>query len=46
MGYVGVKFGADVARGKKIPAWKGTGFVVMDKTNIDQPDVRKYIYSN
>ncbi|HVK56569.1 MAG TPA: ABC transporter substrate-binding protein, partial [Burkholderiales bacterium] len=38
MGYWGVKFAADLVRGKKIPAWKGTGFVVMDKTNIDQPD--------
>jgi len=46
MGYWGVKFAADLVRGKKIPAWKGTGFVVMDKTNIDQPDVRKFIYSN
>ena len=46
MGYWGVKFAADLVRGKKIPAWKGTGFVVMDKTNIDQPDIRKFIYSN
>lgn len=46
MGYWGVKFAAAVARGKKIPAERGTGFVVMDKANIDQPDVRQYIYSN
>jgi ribose transport system substrate-binding protein len=46
MGYYGVKFAADVARGKSIPTWKGTGFVVMDKSNIDQEDVRQYIYSN
>lgn len=46
MGYYGVKYAADVARGKKVPAWKGTGFVMMDKSNIDQADTRQYIYSN
>lgn len=46
MGYVAVKFAADAARGKPIPAWRGTGFVVMDKSNIDKPEVRKYIYAN
>lgn len=46
MGYTAVKFGADVARGKTVPTWQGTGFVVMDKSNIDQEDVRQYIYSN
>jgi ribose transport system substrate-binding protein len=24
----------------------GTGFVVMDKSNIDSPDIRKYVYSD
>jgi ribose transport system substrate-binding protein len=46
MGYYGVKFAADAARGKQIPTWKGTGFVVMDKSNIDQDEIRQYIYSN
>ncbi len=40
MGYVGVKFASDLIKGKTIPAWQGTGFVVMDKSNIDQEDVR------
>jgi ribose transport system substrate-binding protein len=46
MGYVGVKFASDLIKGKTIPTWQGTGYVVMDKTNIDQEDVHKYIYSN
>jgi ribose transport system substrate-binding protein len=46
MGYIGVKFAADLIKGNKVPAWKGTDFVVMDKSNIDDPEVRKYIYSN
>ena len=46
MGYVGVKFASDLIKGKTIPTWQGTGFVVMDKSNIDQEDVHKYIYSN
>lgn len=46
MGYWGVKFAVSVARGKKVPTERGTGFVVMDKSNIEQPDVRQYIYSN
>ena len=46
IGYWGVKYAAAAARGKPIPAERGTGFVVMDKTNIDQPDIHQYIYSN
>lgn len=46
MGYIGVKFASDLIKGKTIPTWKGTDFVVMDKSNIDDPEVRKYIYSN
>ncbi|HVI88680.1 MAG TPA: ABC transporter substrate-binding protein [Dongiaceae bacterium] len=46
MGYIGVKFAADLIKGNKVPTWKGTDFVVMDKTNIDDPEVKKYIYSN
>lgn len=46
MGYIGVKFAADLIKGNKIPTWKGTDFVVMDKSNIDDPEVKKYIYSN
>lgn len=46
MGYVGVKYAADLVRGKTIPVLFGTGFVVMDKDNVDDPEVRKFIYSN
>jgi ribose transport system substrate-binding protein len=46
IGYYGVKFAADVIHGKKIPALKSTGFEVLDKNNIDQPDMQQYIYSN
>ena len=46
MGYVSVKYAADLARGKTVPTLFGTGFVVMDKTNVDDPEVHKFIYSN
>jgi ribose transport system substrate-binding protein len=46
MGYMGVKYAADLVRGKTIPATFGTGFVVMDKSNVDDPEIHKYIYSN
>jgi ribose transport system substrate-binding protein len=46
IGYYGVKYAADVIRGKKIPTLKSTGFEVLDKTNIDKPDMQQYIYSN
>jgi ribose transport system substrate-binding protein len=46
MGYYGVKFAVDAINGKTVPKEKSTGFVVMDKTNVDTPDVKQYIYSN
>ena len=46
MGYDAVKFAADSIHGKKIPTYKGTGFVVLDKSNIDKPEMKPYIYSN
>jgi ribose transport system substrate-binding protein len=46
MGYMGVKYAADLVRGKTIPTNFGTGFVVMDKNNVDDPEVHKFIYSN
>jgi ribose transport system substrate-binding protein len=46
MGYQGVKLAVDLARGKAVPALVGTGFVVMDKTNVDDPEVHKFIYAN
>jgi ribose transport system substrate-binding protein len=46
IGYYGVKFAVDAIHGKTIPPYKSTGFMVLDKTNIDQPDMKQYIYSN
>ncbi|MCX5545618.1 ABC transporter substrate-binding protein [Paraburkholderia sp. CNPSo 3076] len=46
MGYDAVKFAADAIHGKKIPTYKGTGFVVLDKSNIDKPEMKQHIYSN
>ncbi len=46
IGYQGVKLAAQLLRGQAIPAWQATGFVIMDKNNIDQADVRRFIYSN
>ena len=46
IGYYGVKFAADAIRGKKIPPFKSTGFIVLDKSNIDKPEMKQYIYSN
>lgn len=46
MGYMAVKYAADLVRGKTIPVTFGTGFIVMDKNNVDEPAVHKFIYSN
>jgi len=46
MGYDAVKFAAAAIHGKKIATYKGTGFVVLDKSNIDKPEMKQYIYSN
>ncbi|MGU7771725.1 ABC transporter substrate-binding protein [Burkholderia sp. MR1-5-21] len=46
MGYYGVKFAVTAIRGKPVPPAKATGFVVMDKSNIDDPNVRRFIYAN
>ncbi|MGU7771722.1 hypothetical protein ACV229_16300 [Burkholderia sp. MR1-5-21] len=40
MGYYGVKFAVDAIRGKPIPPAKATGVVVMNKSNIDDPNIR------
>ncbi len=46
MGYMSVKYAVDLVRGKAVPPTFGTGFVVMDKGNIDDGEVRKFIYAN
>ncbi|CAM2140638.1 ribose transport system substrate-binding protein [Pararobbsia alpina] len=46
IGYYGVKFAVDAIHGKKIPTFKGTDFVILDKNNVDQPEMHAHIYSN
>lgn len=46
MGYFGVVSAYSVLTGNSIPTRVGTGYTVMDKSNIDKPEVKKYIYSS
>lgn len=46
IGYQGVKTAYDHLTGKKVPAMIGTGFTVIDKSNVDDPEVKKFIYSD
>ncbi|MFO1350481.1 MAG: ABC transporter substrate-binding protein [Gammaproteobacteria bacterium] len=46
IGYYGVVSAYAALTGQSIPVAVGTGFTVMDKTNIDNPDVLKYVYSD
>ncbi len=46
IGYYGVMSAYAHLTGQSIPTLIGTGFTVMDKSNIDQPDVAKFIYKN
>lgn len=46
IGYFGVVAAYAHLTGNSVPAAIGTGYTVMDKANIDQPDVKKYVYSN
>ena len=45
IGYYGVVSAYAHRTGNSIPVAIGTGFTIMDKTNIDDPDVAKYLYS-
>ena len=45
IGYYGVVSAYAHLTGNSIPVAIGTGFTIMDKTNIDDPDVAKYLYS-
>jgi ribose transport system substrate-binding protein len=45
IGYYGVVSAYAHLTGNSIPVSIGTGFTIMDKSNIDDPDVAKYIYS-
>jgi ribose transport system substrate-binding protein len=46
IGYFGVVAANAVLSGQSIPTTIGTGFTVMDKTNISDPNVSKYLYSD
>ncbi len=45
IGYFGVVSAYAHLTGHSIPVSIGTGFTIMDKANIDNPDIAKYIYS-
>jgi ribose transport system substrate-binding protein len=46
IGYFGVVAAHAVMSGQSIPTSIGTGFTVLDKTNVDDPAVKKFIYSD
>src|SRR6516165_8366615 len=46
IGYYGVVSAYAHLTGQSIPTAIGTGFTVIDKTNVDDPNVRKYVYSD
>lgn len=45
IGYFGVVAAYAHLTGNSIPVAIGTGFTIMDKNNIDDPEVAKYLYS-
>ena len=46
IGYYGVVTAYAALTGQSIPVTIGTGFTVMDASNIDDPDILKFIYSD
>src|SRR6516165_12013810 len=46
IGYYGVVSAYAHLTGHSIPTLIGTGFTVIDKSNVDDPKVRKYVYSD
>jgi ribose transport system substrate-binding protein len=46
IGYFGVVAAFAHLTGQSVPALIGTGFTVIDKSNIDDPNVKRYIYSD
>jgi ribose transport system substrate-binding protein len=46
IGYYGVVSAYAHLTGQSIPTAIGTGFTVIDKTNVADPNVAKYIYSD
>ena len=45
IGYFGVVATYAHLTGQSVPTLIGTGFTVMDKSNIDQPEVARFIYN-
>ncbi len=46
IGYYGVMSAYAHLTGQSIPTAIGTGFTVMDKSNIENPDIAKFVYSD
>ncbi len=46
IGYFGVMTAFAAVTGQSVPIRIGTGFTVMDASNIDDPEVRKFVYSD
>jgi len=44
IGYYGVVTAYAYLTGNSVPTLIGTGFTVMTKDNIDDPDVKKFLY--
>jgi ribose transport system substrate-binding protein len=46
IGYYGVVTAYAALTGHSVPITIGTGFTVMDASNIDDPEIRKFVYSD
>jgi ribose transport system substrate-binding protein len=46
IGYFGVMTAYAAVTGESVPIHIGTGFTVMDAQNIDDPNIRKFVYSD
>lgn len=46
IGYFGVMAAYAHLTGQSVPTAIGTGFTVMDKSNIDKPEVARFVYQN
>jgi ribose transport system substrate-binding protein len=46
IGYFGVMAAYAHLTGNSIPTSIGTGFTVMDKSNVDKPEIAKFVYQN
>jgi ribose transport system substrate-binding protein len=44
MGSLGVKTAVEVAQGKKVPKFRDTGVVMVNKGNIDSPEAKNVLY--